>query len=79
MSVLSPFGKNVRLGAQTFQPLGSWPVTNDGGGRGSSGSAQPAVTVPTNVQGYYTKRVSTTPQLSDQRGDAVPRPGREVN
>lgn len=80
MSIFTQYGKYIRLGAQTFQPLGSWPVTQTSGGRGSTGTAQPVVTVPTNVQGYYTKRVSTAPpQQSDQREDAVPRPGKQVN
>lgn len=77
MSILTPTGKSVRLGAQTFQPLGSWPVTQTGGGRGSTGTAQPAVTVPTNVQGYYTRRTTTTPQLTDQIRDV--KPGRQPN
>ena len=83
MSIFTQYGKYIRLGAQTFQPLGSWPVTQTSGGRGSTGTAQPVVTVPTNVQGYYTKRVSTAPpqqsDQSDQREDAVPRPGKQVN
>lgn len=78
MGVFNSQAKMVRLGAQTFQPLGSWPVTREGGSFGASGSAQPPV-VPVNVQGFYTKRVSTMPQLSDQRQDVTPRQGREVN
>jgi hypothetical protein len=64
MSIFSIVGKHIRLGSQSFQPLGMWPVTSDAGGRGSTGSAQPAV-VPTNVQGYYTRRASVTP-FTDQ-------------
>lgn len=52
-------------------------MTQTGGGRGSTGTAQPAVTVPTNVQGYYTRRTTTTPQLTDQIRDV--KPGRQPN
>lgn len=79
MGIFTTYGKYIRLGAQSFQPLGSWPVTNDAGGRGASGSSQPAATVPTNVSGFYTKRVSTTPQLTDQIGDVKVGRQRDAN
>lgn len=67
MGVFNLQAKMVRLGAQSFQPLGSWPITSDSGSRGASGSAQPPV-VPVNVSGYYSLRPSAR-QYSDQRGD----------
>lgn len=60
----------TRLGASTFQPLGSWPVSRNSGGFGFSGSAQPPTGVPTNVQGYYTLRRAPV-QNSDQLGDYI--------
>jgi hypothetical protein len=78
MSIFAQYGKYIRLGAQTFQPLGSWPVTQTVGGRGSTGAAQPAVTVPTNVQGFYSKRV-TMPGMSTQRSDVQTVRQRDVN
>jgi len=79
MSIFTQYGRYIRLGAQTFQPLGSWPVTQTGGGRGSTGTAQPVVTVPTNVQGYYTRRQTTAPPLlTDQIRDVNPGRG-QVN
>ena len=60
MSIFVRGGKNIRLGSQTFQPLGMWPVTNVSGGRGSSGASAQPEAVPMNVSGYYTKRVKET-------------------
>lgn len=77
MSIFTTYGKYIRLGAQNFQPLGSWPVTNDAGGRGASGSSQPAAVVPTNVSGFYTRRRSTTPQETTTISDV--RPGNKPN
>ena len=60
MSIFARIGKNIRLGAQNFQPLGMWPVTDTSGGGGSSGATAQPEAVPTNVSGYYTKRPRDT-------------------
>lgn len=58
-----------RLGEEARQPLGFFPLTIEGNGAGSNGSAksvQPAAIAST---GYVARRSSSTPQLTNSPRD----------
>lgn len=73
MGVFNLQARMTRLGSQTFQPLGVWPIAREGGSFGASGSVQPAVAL-TGASQSYARRASTASDIEPLRGDSL-RPG----
>ena len=79
MGVFNAKQQFLRLGVQSFQPLGLWPIDRDQGSLGATGSQPTKTPLPTNPSGFYTQRASSGPTTGsgfNPRADKQMRPNK---